>query len=230
MIISFQHDYIFIRTKKTASTTVEEVLSASLGPDDTVTSRGVTSVSAEPSAVNGAHGDFKRFRKVKHLGKRKSPPFHAHMMAVEISGRVTRRFWRHAFKFTVERHPYEKAMSLAYYKFGKKDKMDEKGRPVSEDFPTHLDSVVREGRYRSFEYYSIDGESVMDDFIRQENLQADMKRIGERLGIPIPDELPRRKATYRLDPRPAREVLSQEQKDIIYKCCREEFELLGYER
>jgi hypothetical protein len=33
----------------------------------------------------------------------------------------------------------------------------------------------------------------------------------------------------RADKRPAREILSDEQKDIIRMVCREEFELLGYE-
>jgi hypothetical protein len=48
------------------------------------------------------------------------------------------------------------------------------------------------------------------------------------LGIETPKELPRKKASYKLDDRPAAEILSDEQKSIVRDTCREEFELLGY--
>ena len=49
------------------------------------------------------------------------------------------------------------------------------------------------------------------------------------IGIAVPAELPRKKGSIRLDPRPAREILSDEQKETIYHRCKQEFELLGYE-
>ena len=46
----------------------------------------------------------------------------------------------------------------------------------------------------------------------------------------MPAELPVMKAKTRVDRRPAREILTREQKDRVYENCREEFEILGYER
>jgi hypothetical protein len=57
-----------------------------------------------------------------------------------------------------------------------------------------------------------------------------LRRVTQRLGIPMPQELPRKRATERDDNRPAREILSAEQRDIVFEHCRPEFELLGYER
>jgi hypothetical protein len=155
----------------------------------------------------------------------------AHTTAAEIIGRLTPDFWRGAFKFTAERHPYEKAVSFAHFRWQKRTKVEaRRGERFAADFDAHLDQVVREGGYEGFPYYTIDGRPVVDDFIRYETLDADLRRIGARLGVPIPPELPQKKKGYRTDPRPAREILNAEQRDAVFARCRPEFELLGYER
>jgi hypothetical protein len=40
MIVSYLHKFIFIRTKKTAGTTVEMTLAPACGPDDIITPLG----------------------------------------------------------------------------------------------------------------------------------------------------------------------------------------------
>src|SRR5690242_11357348 len=104
MIISFLHQFIYIRTRKTASSTIEEVLRRSLAPGDvyvrnnalrTVRSR----IAAAPSLAHSAS-------------------VYTHMKAAEIAMIVPRRVWRRFYKFTSERHPYEKAVSLAWFNFG----------------------------------------------------------------------------------------------------------------
>jgi hypothetical protein len=146
---------------------------------------------------------------------------------------VREDIWNGAFKFTSERHPYEKAVSYAYYRLDQMKNYADQSMAdrTSADFAKYLDDVVRNGKYASFKYYSIDGRPVVDDFIKLESLRADLARIGARIGIPIPDELPRRRrGKSRPDMRPAREILSDEQKQIVWEHCRPEFELLGYER
>ena len=145
------------------------------------------------------------------------------MSAEEVYPRIDPLFWTSALKLTVERHPYEKAVSQAYFRVNRR-------LGTAADFSTHLDKVIRAGDYAGFKRWSINGKSIIDEFIRQENLQEDLARIGRKLDIIIPAVLPRLKSKTRVDRRPAKEFLSEEQKDIIFTCCREEFELLGYER
>jgi hypothetical protein len=211
MIISFKHNYLFVRTKKTASSTVQTVLAQSMGPDDVWTHRGMTET---PRLLNGAGA---------------KEELHAHMTAEEILPWLPPGFFEGAFKFTVERHPYEKAVSLAHFRWKKREKL-EGVREFAGDFETHLEQVVRGGGYAGHPYYSIGGKTVVDDFIRQEDLLPDLKRIGEKIGIAIPDELPQKKTRHRKDSRPAREVLSEAQKEIVFETCRPEFERFGYER
>ncbi|HEY4115038.1 MAG TPA: hypothetical protein VGM17_13370, partial [Rhizomicrobium sp.] len=148
--------------------------------------------------------------------------FRNHMGASEIKERVAPEFWDKAVKITTMRHPYEKAVSLAFFTF--------KPRRTDAPWEEHLDQIVRRGGYASDKHYAIDGKVIIDEFIKQERLLEDFKRIGARLGIRIPDELPRSKIKTRQDSRSAREILTDEHKMIIYTVCREEFDLLGYER
>ena len=213
MIISLKYNFIYIRTRKTASTSIHRALENILGPDDICIRRKYRDLSSV-------------------LRKGVVPPeegFQTHVSAVEIRPYLRRVVWNRAFKFTSERHPYEKAVSLAFYFASKKDKIKGRGRkPPSEDFDKVLDSVVKFGRYASFPLYFIDGAPVVSDFIRYESLEADLKRITEKLGLDLPP-LPEKKTEVRTDRRAARDILTKAQKETIYKKCQPEFELLGYE-
>lgn len=208
MIISYSHNFIFVRTRKTASSTIEDVLRSNLKSEDIFVS--------QKRLVNGQNGNLSD---IQHDGVA------GHMTLREIPPLVAPQFWESCFKFSCERHPYEKAVSLAHYNYirGKNS-----GRPRDMEFATYLDKVVRRGSYRGFDHYSIDGKVAVDDFIRFETLFEDLQRVGTHLGLTIPAELPQKKTAHRKDRRPAREVLSDEQKQIVYAHCREEFELFGY--
>ena len=187
MIISYSRNFIYIRTKKTASSTIKQILCRDLGPEDL------------------------------SLGKN-TEEFPTHLHATQVIPIVPAEFWQRSFKFTSERHPYQKAGALAANKYGKPTRRNRREQP---EFSITLNNIVRSGEYRSFDYYTIDGKVVVDDFIRFETLLSDLKRIGERLGIPVPDELPHVKMSA---------ILTDEQKQIVFELCREEFELHGYER
>jgi hypothetical protein len=205
MIISFSHNFIYFRPKKTGSSTIVEVLRPNLGDGDI--SRG-KDIPDHPEV----HG-------------------RTHLTAEEIKKIVPAEFWDGAFKFASERHPYEKAVSLAYFQLGKQQRRRQKDQErAAIRFARVLERVVNEGEYQGYQYYTIDGLVVADAFIRLESFRADFALIAKQLGVAVPQELPRRKADYRLDNRPAREVLSGEQKRTVFEKCREEFELLGYER
>jgi hypothetical protein len=202
MIVSYSKNFIFIKTKKTAGTTVEAVLGAACGPGDVVT---LTTTLA---------GDVNR----------SNESFYKHMTAEEAYPLIDPNFWAGAYKITVERHPYEKAVSQAFYKYPK-DK-----RRGGGDFSEYMDWIVRDADYPGFPRWTLGGKVAVDDFIRQENLKADLDRVGARIGIAIPGELPHMKSRTRTDKRPAQEILNDAQKAIVYERCAQEFEILGWER
>lgn len=64
---------------------------------------------------------------------------------------------------------------------------------------------------------------------RQENLEADLGRIAARIGIDTALALPRAKGSTRSDRRPAKEILTAEQKAMICERHRRTFDPMGYE-
>lgn len=210
MIISLKYNYIYIRPRKTGSSTIEVMLKESLGPDDLFIKEDLQILApiVKPGTVIP--------EKQRHV---------THSKISDIRDMIRDDIWDRLYKFTSERHPYEKAVSYAYHQHRNRAQ-----RGKHRKFKNFLDRAVRGGKYASFPVYSIDGRSVADDYVRLESLEADLRRVAQRLGVPLPDELPRKRATERDDQRPAREILSAEQREIVFEHCRPEFELLGYER
>jgi len=207
MIVSYKHNYIYIRPKKTGSSTIEVVLSRSLGPGDLIAGKHT---GLDRQRLDAAHVDCLDM-------------VSGHITAEEIRSLVTPKFWEQAYKFASERHPYEKAVSMAYYRLAQRGLS-------ADDFPPVLDKTVRTGEYRGFDHYHIGGMLVVQDFIRLETLEDDLRRVCAHIGAKIPRRLPRKKGMPRLDRRPAREILSPRQRNKVIKNCCEEFDLFGYKR
>jgi len=237
MIASYARNFIFIKTKKTAGTTIELTLApAASGPDDIVTPLGTReellrgqghplcrNFSKQPELEEKFRQTMiEKNRKLRQrLIKEIDFEFFNHMTAADVKERLAPEFWDKALKITAERHPYERVVSLAYFQYDPDE--------MKQSFEQHLDSLIRRQRYSSFRYYAIDDRVVADEFIRQETLHDDLRRIGAKLGFAIPDKLPQSKTKQRKDRRPAREILTDEQKETIYKACSREFALHGYE-
>jgi hypothetical protein len=224
MIVSYSRGFIFVKTKKTAGSTVEAVLAAGLSEGDIVTQEdGYGHTGSGDGWDETALQRRRHEAKLARGGERRREHdggFYSHMTAEEARGLIAPAFWAKAFKLTAERHPYEKAVSQAFYRAF---------RDGSPGIDRHLDRVLRKGSYAGHPFWTIDGKVAVDAFVRQETLKADLDRVGERLGIAIPDTLPTLKARTRAERRPAREILSAEQKRLVQETCRVEFEILGYE-
>jgi len=240
LIASFEKNFIFIKTKKTAGTSIEIVLSKYCGQRDII-----TPISIEDELLRMRFGAFPRnftsskiletihklalLTRIKRLATKtrivceKRSIFLNHMGAKEIKAKVGNDFWFHAKKVSIERHPYEKAISQAYYRLSK---MKAYRNLV---FHEIIDSLIDEGAYRNFDRYSIDGAVAVDYVMRFEDLNKEMKRFARLCALPRIERLPKAKSGLRTDTRSAFEILSKSQKNRIQDVCKEEFELLGYE-
>jgi hypothetical protein len=132
-------------------------------------------------------------------------------------------FWKSAHKWTVERHPYEKAVSRAYFFLWLKALPADSLQGV-------LDELIDNNRIDERRLYTIDGKLAVDEVIRYEDLPGAFNSVLEKFGLRFDGALPRAKISQRTDRRPAQEILNERQKKAIYLSCRSTFELLGYER
>jgi hypothetical protein len=212
LIASFLHNFIFLKTRKVGGTSLEIVLSSWCGEEDIC-----SPLTAEDEILRQAYGGAAR----NHTGPTGEPRFYNHMPADEVR-RELPELWDRAFKFAVERHPYDKVVSRAWWAIGRNNL--DPGR-----LGAAIDSTIGQRYYLNYPIYMIDGRVAVDDLWPYEDAWARMAELAGRLGVPIPAEKPRAKAGYRPDRRGATDFLTKEQRDRIRRDAQVEFDLLGYE-
>ena len=241
MIASFEHGFIFIKTRKTAGTAIELVLGSLCGDADIITPvhpddekirqangwRGPQNFHVGPASASDHEGVLERGDGADYQEMMKGHPngneYYNHMPASLARQMLGEAFWQKAHTWTIERHPYEKAVSQAYFK------MWFMGRPAA-DFQAVLDELIALDEIDNRDLYTIDGRVALDEIIRQEDLPGSFNAVLAKSGLRFDSALPRAKTVQRTDRRPAAEILTDRQKKAIYGSCRETFELLAYER
>jgi len=187
VIVSHEHRFIFLKTRKTAGTSVEIALSRICGPEDIITP--ITETDEHLRKTLGG-------RPPQHYT---SPPLEmkarAHLPANAVRRIVGTDVWESYFKFAIERNPWDAVVSLYYWR------IRDNPTPVAfEDF-VNSDEVPRWAE-KNARIYRLQGQVVVDELCRFESLGRDVDGIWSTLGLPGAPELPRAKGDYR--PREAR--------------------------
>jgi hypothetical protein len=199
MIISHKFRFIFVKTLKTAGTSIEVFLSQHCGPLDIVTP---IIPHVEPHCPRN-HGGY-----------------YNHMPAGEIRDRVRPTTWQTYFKFCVERNPWDK--TLSYYHMMN---VRQGGGLSLERFLAGNDFPLNHAKYTD----ARDGRIIVDRVLRYERLTDDLAGVFRELDIPFRGSLGvNAKSEYRTDRRPYREVYSAAQADRVRHVFAEEMRLHGY--
>lgn len=188
MIASHRHRFVFVKTRKTASTSIELALSRICGPDDVVTpvlpeDEELRASLGGVAPQNVAISSRWRPRDYLRVATGRRPRFFNHMPA-----RLIRRYlpeWDDYLTFTVERNPWDRLASA--FRFA-----NQRGRRYTTmaDFLTS-DEV---SRFDNWPLYTIDNRVAVDHIARYEDLDDGLEAIWRKLGID-PGPLPHAKAT-----------------------------------
>jgi len=226
MIISHKYKYIFLKTRKTAGTSLDIALARECSEWDIITERNpedeaLSSLIGSPPAQNflipwrlWTSRDI-----VKRVFRRKIPQYTEHMIATSLRARLEPGIWNGYFKFCVERNPFDKAISLYYWRT-----RNLRQKPSLISFLRNIDARS----LSNFHIYSLEQNIAVDFVIRYESLEDGLSTVVKHLSLPSL-ELPEAKRGYRADTRHYREVLTCTEKRIIQSVCRREIELLQYE-
>jgi hypothetical protein len=227
MILSHNHKFIFIKTAKTAGTSIEVFLSKHCGPSDVLTPIEPPVEGHQPRNYLGSINPIpeilerpgKIFSALRHsiIGREK---FYRHMPALEVRKRVPRDVWNGYFKFCVERNPWDKVLSHYHMQAAR-----ERGS-------LSFDEYLARGRFpiNYFRYTDRSGKIIIvDRILRYENLIAELYEVFSQLNIPFQGTLGvQAKSEYRTDRRPYQEVFNDKQRRIVEKAFAKEIELHGY--
>lgn len=228
MIVSHLHRFIFLKTKKTAGTSLEIALAGVCGPEDVITPipevdeserRRLGHRGPQNTAVPvGLYRSQDLLRLALH---RRRLAFTNHTSALEARRLVGREAWESYYKFCFDRNPWDKAVSHYHWQGG-----DRRFGSVK-DF-------LLSGRgqpYSNYHLYSIRGFVAVDRVYRYEELGTALEDLTRRLELEAPLRLPefRAKGASRPDRRPYREALTGEEAEMIAIACAREIRLLGYE-
>lgn len=137
------------------------------------------------------------------------------MPASLIREYIGEEIWNTYYKFCFERNPWDKAISLYYWK----NKLEP--RPTLEDF---IQNPLSE-----YGLYSIDGKLAVDKVYRFEEIDKAMKDIAEKVGLPEKPKLPVTKnSTNKSAKKDYKTIYTESSKDRIAQEFSREINLMGY--
>ncbi len=239
MIVSHAHKFIFLKTRKTAGTSLEIALSKVCGPDDILTPIDFDEDMrleltgkrpqnyAKPLAKHTA-GQLYRYLR----SRERAPIYTEHMTAVDARKRLGEQVWNGYFKFTIVRDPFDRMLSRYFWSM--------KARPRHRQ-EWGIESLDQFMRYRA-EYvnenwliYTQGDKLVVDDAVRFEHFETDLARISQRIGLDhnIFDDMKsiRAKSDFRPDTsvrQKPENTLGPAQAEIIRRLCAKEIEAFDY--
>ncbi len=230
MILSHKHRFLFIKTAKTAGTSIEIALSKFCGPEDII-----TPLAAQDEAIRRQRGyrgpqnyfiplkDYRKCDWLRLVTKGQRLAFYNHVGATAIKEWVGPRVWNQYYKFSFERNPWDKVVSFYhhyYWQFPNEAKLS-----LSEFIQTGIaNKLIGLG----FDLYASQGEIVTDKVGLYENIDAELELIAGKLNLPGPLELPKAKGDVRKDRTHYRELLTAFDRQKIARLFAREIAYFGY--
>lgn len=236
MLISHRKKFIYLKTVKTASTSVELYFEPyCMKKGEWIFSHG----REEYISKDGIIG----YRGADSTGKK----WYNHMPAYEIKNKISKDIWDTYYKFCVIRNPFDKLVSAFFY--------FEKDKEESSYFSNLLTNIRRIGKnkqrlksedrevlinnFRSWvksgdvfvdnDKYTMDNQLCVDYFIKFEDLHGGVKHVCDQLCLPFDlQKLPRLKVTSRDNGFGLNEFYDKETEEMVYQLYEFEIRRFGY--
>lgn len=221
MILSHKYKFIYLRTQKTASSSIEISLSRYCGEDDILAPMD-PEAELQRRQFNVYPRNYLvplrvyRGKEWLRLLRGWRLKYWDHMAAKHVKRFIGDEIFNSYFKFCFERNPWDKTISYYYWENRKKKY-------------NGLDDFLANKKLCSdFHRYSINGDIAVDFIGRYDDLLEDLNFVCQRLNIPFDGWMPKDKGQYRKNRQPYYEILDQNQKRIIDAAFQREIEYFGF--
>jgi len=229
MILSHKHKFIYVKTIKTASSSIEIALSRFLGDEDIITparsdlqqqrpeNRQAQNYRLDHPAIP-KRPFFKRLLGRPERHYHPSIGYYEHMPAWRIKAYIGDEIWDEYYKFSFERNPWDRQVSFFNYK------NRNKSTPIS--FENSLKQ--KKTFVNNYDLYSIGGDIALDFVGKYENLAEDFQKIAARIGLEGEVTLPVANAVKKSTSKPYREYYDEKSRQLIGEWYRREIEFFDY--
>jgi hypothetical protein len=172
VIVNHKYKFIFIKSFKTAGTSLEIALSKFCGDKDVI-----TKIEPDDEIIR---------KKLKYTGPQNNTGMKIHMTASEIKSKIKSEIFKNYFKFVVVRNPFDQIIS-AFYWHNESKKNEKKFfflKKKSIDFDKFFERKARHIFEDEINRYSENGEILIDKFISYENLKNDLSSLSDLINLP----------------------------------------------
>jgi hypothetical protein len=223
MIASHRHRFIFLKTSKTAGTSVELALSELCGESDVI-----TPLVPSDETLRRGRGPQHYVRVERHDPVRRhdglivpdtSYDFYNHIPAARVREYFPAEIWKTYYKFAFERNPWDRQVSHYYWHY------HYLGVQLP---PFEVYLQMPEARRRNFDIYSIGGCIAVDFVGRYEQLTTDLQTVVERLGLDGSLTLPLAKKGPRPSEDSYRRYYTPDTRDMLAEWYASEIDAFGY--
>lgn len=240
VIVSHARKFIFIKTLKTAGTSMEMALSkycsegdvlTGLVPDEEEMRQEVAGIGAQNHTW--PLEDYALPKRVKlMLRGHRDNKFGEHTPAWLARQRLGEEIWNSYFKFAVARNPFDRAVSRYFYTkryFEERNLANFWDKDSFDQFLRYHPEQINE----NWRMYTYRDEIIVDEVVRYEHLESDLASVSARIGLDhnLFEDLReiRAKSDYRPAGATSRTVLDPDHVDLIALLCSKEIERFGYD-
>jgi hypothetical protein len=211
LLISHTHELIYLKTVKTAGTSVEVLLQKCLFPD--VPATHAFEGLANDRGIIGTRGNRNDF------------PFFNHMTAVQLKVLVGEEVFKKYLRVACIRNPYDKMVSWFWFTIPARLRRLLRYMPFLVTKIFFVSWLNRDFPEPDSRIFINQNEVQVDTFLRYENLANDVRELLDRIGFSSVDvDLPNLKSEYRVKPQGWRKYYNRKAAELVYSTYRWEFE------
>lgn len=216
MLISHLKKFIYLKTKKTAGTSVEVFLEPYCLPPETVLDHTTDTIISDAGVVAARGGKPKGYKN--------------HMPAQRVKSLVGGDVWNNYLKICIIRNPYDKVVSYFWMNCeGKlRQTIRNEGFDAARDVFQHW-LLVRPELPIDRAVYTIGNEICADFVLKYESLEEDHKALCEKLGIDYGPLVSLKSQSRSFREHDYRDYYSEESAKVVRKGFMKEFQNFGYD-
>lgn len=213
-LISHRAEFIFLKTHKTAGTSVEAALEPLCLPDGADAGAHYREMSVSAAGIVGARGRTAKAAKWRN-----------HMSARAVRREIGRDKWRRYFKFTVVRNPFDRMVSMFFSRQSAEQREElatsfENARTAFQVWLRSADAT------RNMDKLLIGLAYQPNHVMFFETLEQDFSVLAKAWGIA--SSLPRHKTDRRVRPEPWADYYDVTSQRIVERACAFELAFYGY--